>query len=130
MQDSVILKKKCPNYYLWTCELFGNSLYKVFEDQLLASLQEGDVAFTPNQRVTMAIPELASSLHSKFSSITSTMLAIQTSNASQMQQLNQRISDFFALGSTFFNPNRSSLIPTTPLTQIVPGVQPSGASAA
>ncbi|CEG69734.1 hypothetical protein RMATCC62417_05756 [Rhizopus microsporus] len=90
LQDSVILKKRCPNYYLWTFELFSNSLYKVFEDQLLASLQEGDAAFTPSQRVTMAIPELVSSLHSRFSSITSTMLGIQTSNASQMQQLNQR----------------------------------------
>jgi hypothetical protein len=46
-----------------------------------------------------------------------------------MQQLNQCISDFFALGSTFFNPNRPSPIPTTSLTQIVPGAQPSGASA-
>ncbi|CEI94485.1 hypothetical protein RMCBS344292_08695 [Rhizopus microsporus] len=90
LQGSVILEKKYPNYYLWTFELFSNSLYKVFEDQLLASLQEGDAAFTPSQRVTMAIPELVSSLHSRFSSITSTMLGIQTSNASQMQQLNQR----------------------------------------
>ncbi|CEJ00300.1 hypothetical protein RMCBS344292_14361 [Rhizopus microsporus] len=129
MQDSVILKKKYSNYYLWTCELFTNSLYKAFEDELLASLQEGDAAFTPSQRVTMAILELASSLHSGFSSITSTMLAMQTSNAPQMQQLNQSISDFLALGSTFFNPNRPPLMSTTPLTQIFPGAQPSSASA-
>ncbi|RCH79922.1 hypothetical protein CU097_003775, partial [Rhizopus azygosporus] len=77
----------------------------------------------------MAIPELVSSLHSGFSSITSTMLTIQTSNASQVQQLNQSISKFLALRNTFFNRNRLSLIPATPLTQIVPGAQPSGASA-
>ncbi|CEJ05561.1 hypothetical protein RMCBS344292_19499 [Rhizopus microsporus] len=129
LQDSVILEKKYPNYYLWTFELFSNSLYKVFEDQLLASLQEGDAAFTPSQRVTMAIPELVSSLHSGFSSITSTMLAMQTSNAPQMQKLNQSTSDFLTLGSTFFNPNRPPLMPTTPLTQIFPGAQPSSASA-
>ncbi|CEJ05409.1 hypothetical protein RMCBS344292_19351 [Rhizopus microsporus] len=70
--------------FLQTCELFTNSLYKAFEDELLASLQEGDATFTPSQRVTMAMPGLVSSLHSGFSSITSTMLAMQTSNASQI----------------------------------------------
>ncbi|CEG83888.1 hypothetical protein RMATCC62417_17754 [Rhizopus microsporus] len=86
LQASVILKKKYPNYYLWTCEQFDNSLYEVFEDQLLASLQEGNSAFTPSQRVTTATLELVSNLHSGFSSVTSIMLAIQASNASQMQQ--------------------------------------------
>ncbi|ORE14425.1 hypothetical protein BCV71DRAFT_238421 [Rhizopus microsporus] len=75
-------ERSTPNHYLLTCELFSNSLYKAFEDQLLASLQEGDAAFTPSQRATRAITELISSLYSGFSSITSTMLTIHKLQAS------------------------------------------------
>ncbi|KAG1049061.1 hypothetical protein G6F43_008591 [Rhizopus delemar] len=107
LQDSVVLKKKYPQYYLWNCEIFQTELYKNFEVEVLGSLEEEE-AFLSNRQVQLAMPELASTLQAGFGAITSSLLSIKASNAAEFKKINQSFDDFFALGNAHFNSSENS----------------------
>lgn len=65
IQDSVLLKKKCPQYYLWSCEIFQTELYKKFEVEVLGSLEEKE-ALLSNRQAQFAMPEPVSILQAGF----------------------------------------------------------------
>ncbi|KAG1494413.1 hypothetical protein G6F52_013136 [Rhizopus delemar] len=108
MQDSVVLKKKYPQYYLWNCEIFQTELYKNFEVEVLGSLEEEEEAFLSNRRVQLAMPELVSTLQAGFGTITSSLLSMKAANAAEFRKINQSFGDFFALGNAHFNSTANS----------------------
>lgn len=108
MQDSVVLKKNYPQYYLWNCEIFQTELYKNFEVEVLGSLEEEEAAFLSNRRVQLAMPELVSTLQAGFGTITSSLLSMKAANAAEFKKINQSFGDFFALGNAHFNSTANS----------------------
>ncbi|KAI9251113.1 hypothetical protein EDC94DRAFT_697766 [Helicostylum pulchrum] len=78
LQDSVLLKRKFPYYYLWNCSLFETSIYEEFEAKDLGPLSEQDEAFLSNQRMRNAMPELVSSVQAGFGTLTTSILSLQT----------------------------------------------------
>ncbi|EIE89012.1 hypothetical protein RO3G_13723 [Rhizopus delemar RA 99-880] len=108
LQDSVVLKKKYPQYYLWNCEIFQTELYRNFEVEVLGSLEEEEEAFLSNRRVQLAMPELVSTLQAGFGTITSSLLSMKAVNATEFKKINQSFGDFFALGNAHFNSTANS----------------------
>ncbi|KAG1036145.1 hypothetical protein G6F43_013107 [Rhizopus delemar] len=107
MQDSVVLKKKHPQYYLWNCEILQTELYKNFEVEVLGSLEE-EKAFLSNRRVQLAKPELVSALQAGFGAITSSLLSMKEANTAEFKKINRSFGDFFALGNAHFNSSANS----------------------
>ncbi|KAI9012088.1 hypothetical protein CLU79DRAFT_686484, partial [Phycomyces nitens] len=109
LQDSVVLKKKYPTYYLWTCKLFNTAESKHFELQVLGSLEQKETVFLSNRRIQMAMPELVATLQDGFDKITTMMLATKAERRTETQNLQDRMSEFLAIGSALFSSTPTSI---------------------
>ncbi|KAI8887761.1 hypothetical protein K501DRAFT_174975, partial [Backusella circina FSU 941] len=103
--DSVALKKKYPNHYLWSRSLFQTDQYNQFEEQVLSVLQEEERSFSSSQLVQRAMPELVSTLEAGFSLMAASIKSMHTSHSSELQKLSKLWSDFFDIGRAHFSQN-------------------------
>lgn len=80
------LKKTYPSYYLWSCSLFENDLYKDFEVQVLSAIEEEERVFNSNQLMERAMPELVSSLEAGFGLMAPSMKSMHSSHTSDFKR--------------------------------------------
>ncbi|OAD74087.1 hypothetical protein PHYBLDRAFT_144545 [Phycomyces blakesleeanus NRRL 1555(-)] len=110
LQDSALLKKRFPGYYLWTCVIFMSEKYKSFKQQVLSTVQQEEEVFMSNKRMDMVMPKMVDSVRAGFGTVHATMNSMQSmiyahlsSHATSINRLNNNFTIFFALGYNQFS---------------------------
>lgn len=132
LQDSVVLKRKYPDYYLWSCDLFQSDLYKQFEAQVISVVEEEESTVHSSQMLQRAMPELVSSMEAGFALMAASMKAMHVAHSSELLRLSKQWADFFDLGRAHFSSNESSssmaIVPPTSSLSTTSGPQPTSAT--
>lgn len=96
--------------------MFETTLYKEFEVQVLAVLDEEERIFSASQLLQRAMPELVSTLEAGFGLMAASMQAMHTSHSSEIQKLSKLWSYFFDLGKAHFGNNEENLASSSSYT--------------
>ncbi|CAO3593700.1 unnamed protein product [Absidia cylindrospora] len=112
--DCVALKKKYPDYYLWKSSLFQTDLYKQFEEQSLAVLNQESAVFNATQLMERAAPEFVTAMDAGFralsasiSQLTSTIQSLRSQREDDICKLTAFMADLGKISQVHFDSDQA-----------------------
>ncbi|KAG1503065.1 hypothetical protein G6F52_012314 [Rhizopus delemar] len=80
LQDSVVLKEKYPENFIWSHSIFETDLYKDYEERLSAAIAANDEKFKMSQHLEVLLTEVAAAMKTGFDSMNAMMNIVQSQN--------------------------------------------------
>ncbi|KAG1051286.1 hypothetical protein G6F43_006495 [Rhizopus delemar] len=78
--DSVVLKGKYPESFIWSHSIFEIDLYKDYEERLSAAIAANDEKSKMSQHLEVLLPEVAAAMKTGFGSMNAMMNIVQSQN--------------------------------------------------
>ncbi|KAG1487982.1 hypothetical protein G6F54_012331 [Rhizopus delemar] len=78
--DSVVLKGKYPESFIWSHSIFDTDLYKDYEELLSAAIAANDEKFKMSQHLEVLLPEVVAAMKTGFDSMNAMLNIVQSQN--------------------------------------------------